>query len=80
MLRFNDTRQSVSRVALQPDSNFPQAKAECLAFEYLKTMASAGLAWPQLCCLNAVLNAVPSAEMLWAWAQFAKVARLRTAI
>ena len=42
VLRFNNTRQSVSRVALRPGSQTPQAKADCLAFEYLKTMASAG--------------------------------------
>lgn len=45
VLRFNDTRQSVSRVALHSDSHMPQAQADCLAFEYLKTMASAGLAF-----------------------------------
>ena len=44
MLRFNDTRQSVSRVLLSPDWLVPQADAACLAFEYLKTMASAGQA------------------------------------
>ena len=44
VLRFNDTRQSVSRVLLSPKSLVPQADAACLAFEYLKTMASAGQA------------------------------------
>ncbi|KAL0018982.1 hypothetical protein WJX79_006878 [Trebouxia sp. C0005] len=44
VLRFNDTRQSVSRVALQHNSHTLQASADCLAFEYLKTMASAGAA------------------------------------
>ena len=42
VLRFNDTRQSVSRVVLQPDSFAAEAQADCLAFSYLKTMASAG--------------------------------------
>ena len=44
VLRFNDTRQSVSRVSLSPNWLVPQADAACLAFEYLKTMASAGQA------------------------------------
>ncbi len=44
VLRFNDTRQSVSRVAVQQNSHTLHATADCLAFEYLKTMASAG--WP----------------------------------
>ena len=44
VLRFNDTRQSVSRVLLSPNWLVPHADAACLAFEYLKTMASAGQA------------------------------------
>lgn len=42
VLRFNNTRQSVSRVLLSPEWLLPHADATCLAFEYLKTMASAG--------------------------------------
>lgn len=42
VLRFDNTRQSVARVLLNPKSLVPQADATCLAFEYLKTMASAG--------------------------------------
>ena len=45
VLRFNDTRQSVSRVAVQHNSHIVHATADCLAFEYLKTMASAGWAF-----------------------------------
>ena len=45
VLRFNDTRQSVSRVAVQHNSHTLHATADCLAFEYLKTMASAGWAF-----------------------------------
>ncbi len=48
VLRFNDTRQSVSRVALQQNSHILHAAADCLAFEYLKTMASAGWAFLML--------------------------------
>lgn len=44
VLRFNNTRQSVSRVLLSPEWLVPHADATCLAFEYLKTMASAGQA------------------------------------
>lgn len=44
VLRFNDTRQSVSRVVIQPDSFAAEAQADCLAFSYLKTMASAAAA------------------------------------
>ena len=44
VLRFNDTRQSVSRVVLDPDYQVPQADAASVAFEYLKTMASVGQA------------------------------------
>lgn len=40
VLRFNETRQSVSRVSLERAGL--TAAADCLAFEYLKTMASAG--------------------------------------
>ncbi|KAL3138167.1 hypothetical protein ABBQ38_005393 [Trebouxia sp. C0009 RCD-2024] len=44
VLRFNNTRQSVSRVLLSPEWLLPHADATCLAFEYLKTMASAAAA------------------------------------
>ncbi|KAL3150255.1 hypothetical protein ABBQ32_000108 [Trebouxia sp. C0010 RCD-2024] len=44
VLRFDNTRQSVARVLLNPKSLVPQADATCLAFEYLKTMASAAAA------------------------------------
>ncbi|KAL0053521.1 hypothetical protein WJX82_006974 [Trebouxia sp. C0006] len=61
VLRFNDTRQSVSRVAVQPNSHILHATADCLAFEYLKTMASAGAAVIGLTGkLDACLSGLPS--------------------
>ncbi|DBA78741.1 TPA: hypothetical protein ACH3X1_008650 [Trebouxia sp. C0004] len=61
VLRFNDTRQSVSRVAMQHNSHTLHATADCLAFEYLKTMASAGAAVIGLTGkLDACLSGLPS--------------------
>lgn len=61
VLRFNDTRQSVSRVAVQHNSHTLHATADCLAFEYLKTMASAGAAVIGLTGkLDACLSGLPS--------------------
>eukprot|EP00803_Ostreobium_quekettii_P001763 evm.model.scf_309.1 EVM.evm.TU.scf_309.1 scf_309:4395-8613(+) len=48
VLRFNDvTRQGVARVMVTPRSDtlsLEEAQPDCLAFEYLKTMAAAGAA------------------------------------